>query len=466
MLSSSNTHNCALRLVTWVQASSPERAGRARDSPYVCVIADLFTPLPSLPKGSGSQQLMLDAGPMQLDVPLHQLLFEGERSLGFDIALTADESARVHLAVHGRFSLGFLPLADFPALDFGGETPTLLHACLAPSLHALTLVVSTRAPTRVSLPDGTRQKHEPGTLVLGFRTGQLSRARHEIEALALSFTQCKALAERAAAALELAATAWDEAVTPFVTKLKELKAEVHKESELNPSDGAGSVAQELLQLLALGVPSLAVHDFLVHQLKEADLTRALKATTAAAETLLQLCVTHLAPSLEMLIHLLGHLHGLSKWPHHFAVTLGLQPKNVLAVLEAAEALRAACELLLVCSRRADTGMTGLIAWLIHAVRKLRDEAPPSTDDVPFPDTRTIAAYLSSGRPADDLPVDEVGDLFLDLDGTAAAAAALPTDALDALSTLAPIRRLPKLEAALSAALADCFHPIAQVSPWL
>lgn len=56
----------------------------------------------------------------------------------------ADESARVHLAVHGRFSLGFLSLAHFPALDFGGEAPALLSASLAPSLHALTLVVQTK----------------------------------------------------------------------------------------------------------------------------------------------------------------------------------------------------------------------------------------------------------------------------------------------------------------------------------
>jgi hypothetical protein len=56
----------------------------------------------------------------------------------------ADDSARVHLAVHGRFSLGYLSLAHFPALDFGGEAPALMRVSLAPSLHALTLVVQTK----------------------------------------------------------------------------------------------------------------------------------------------------------------------------------------------------------------------------------------------------------------------------------------------------------------------------------
>lgn len=86
LLCSSNAHNCALRMVEWVPASSADPASRGGDSPYLCSIVDLFSPLPSLPKGNGAQQ-MLDSAPLQLDLPLHKLLFEPERSL-FDIALS------------------------------------------------------------------------------------------------------------------------------------------------------------------------------------------------------------------------------------------------------------------------------------------------------------------------------------------------------------------------------------------
>lgn len=81
-------HNCALGLIVWLSTSLPEGSARGRESPYACPIDDLFPPLPVLPKGSGLQQLILDSGPMQLDVPLQRLLFEGERSLDFDIALS------------------------------------------------------------------------------------------------------------------------------------------------------------------------------------------------------------------------------------------------------------------------------------------------------------------------------------------------------------------------------------------
>ena len=112
-----------------------------------------------------------------------------------------------------------------------------------------------------------------------------------------------------------------------------------------------------------------------------------------------------------------------------------------------------------CARRTDSGLVALLSWLIHAVRRLRDEAPPSADDVPLPDAITVGEYL--GRCSGDELLDEVGDLFSTEEGLAAAAEALPTDPLDEHCALPPIRRLPALEAELAAALSDCFDPVAQ-----
>lgn len=103
-------------------------------------------------------------------------------------------------------------------------------------------------------------------------------------------------------------------------------------------------------------------------------------------------------------------------------------------------------------------------WLIHTVRKLRDESPPAVSEVPLPDARRVAAFLSraSPGPASGIPVDEVADLFLEAPGEAAAAAGLPRDALDGVSGLGPIGRLGPAVAKLNAALADAFTPVAQV----
>ena len=187
-LSRQREHPSPLCLFSWVEAAPVEGGGR--ESPYVCSMTSLFAPLPQLPKLATAQQLLMEEGAPQLDVPLHHLLFEAHAALGFDVAVTADTDARVHLSVHGRFSLGCLHLAELPALRFGGGgPPQLLAVQLASTLHALTVVLRTASETAVMLPDGTRQQHEAGLLLLSFRTGQLARSRQEIAALALSSMQ-------------------------------------------------------------------------------------------------------------------------------------------------------------------------------------------------------------------------------------------------------------------------------------
>lgn len=62
---------------------------------------------------------------------------------------------------------------------------------------------------------------------------------------------------------------------------------------------------------------------MISELQIDFLNRSLKAITLAADALLQLCITTIHPALEMLVQRLSHLHGLSKWPYHFAA-LGLQ----------------------------------------------------------------------------------------------------------------------------------------------
>ena len=59
------------------------------------------------------------------------------------------------------------------------------------------------------------QEHAAGTLLLAFRTGQLTRAHLEIRALALSYMQCEVLAARARQAIETAGQLWADAAAPL-----------------------------------------------------------------------------------------------------------------------------------------------------------------------------------------------------------------------------------------------------------
>ncbi len=98
--SSREQHSSALTMLRWVPANEP--AEEASASPYACSLSGLFAPLPMLPREGGSaQQYLMEEGSPQLDIALHKLLFESPNPLAFDISMSIDDGARIHLAVHG-----------------------------------------------------------------------------------------------------------------------------------------------------------------------------------------------------------------------------------------------------------------------------------------------------------------------------------------------------------------------------
>ncbi|KAL1511094.1 hypothetical protein AB1Y20_005916 [Prymnesium parvum] len=446
----SHHHTESLRLFRWL----PAEHRVSSDSPYASDMASLFAPLPLLPKQPSAQALQLEEGTQPLDLPLYKLLFGGQAPLAFDVAVTVDARACIHLAVHGKFSLGKLPLAEFPALQFGG-TPSPLCVQLTSSLQVLTVVTWTERETRVLLPDGTEVEHEEGMLLLAFRTGQLARGRMEIEALATLYMQCEALADRATTAIEAAKSVWSEAISPFHDKMESMRQMLVKEGR------PASPARELLLLLACGVAPACVQHWIISELQHDSLGRTLKATNLAADALVQLCITTIHPALEMLVQRLSHVHGLSKWPYHFAA-LGLQerPPRVAAALEAAASLRASAEALLVAVRSSQVEFGMLFCWLIRQCRRLRDEPPSTTEQMPPVDAAIVAQFLSSSSD-DGTLTDKVTALFSDAPTPLGHDVLGGVDALDALAPLPPTQRLPIAHAALAASLRDCFSPVAE-----
>ena len=185
------------------------------------------------------------------------------------------------------------------------------------------------------------------------------------------------------------------------------------------------------------------------ELRVADLTRILKAIGVAASALVQIFLTQVRgrcrhaltpatsqpkhhtvhnppnqqvfPALDVLVQCLSHLHGLSRWPYHFAA-LGLQPARVASALEAAVSLRvrltkastsrekkthlggnahartllvakASSELLIVAVRRAASEMHGFLSWLVRVHRKMRDDQPPAAEETPPISAKVVASFL-------------------------------------------------------------------------
>ena len=96
------------------------------------------------------------------------------------------------------------------------------------------------------------------------------------------FLQCDALAARARHALEAAQRLWAEVVSPFHTRMSALARDLQHE------EGLTTVAEALLLLLACGSASPMVQSFFSRELREADLTRIVKALGVSANALIQL----------------------------------------------------------------------------------------------------------------------------------------------------------------------------------
>ena len=106
-------------------------------------------------------------------------------------------------------------------------------------------------------------------------------------------------------------------------------------------------------LLACGIAPPYVAAVLQQEFTAEALSRLHKGLNAACTAVIQTCISHLAPALDMLIRRLGHVEGVVKWPFHFA-SLGMQPQRLAAAVTAACGLRATVEMLMVSARRAQT----------------------------------------------------------------------------------------------------------------
>ena len=126
--------------------------------------------------------------------------------------------------------------------------------------------------------------------------------------------------------------------------------------------------------------------------------------------------------------------------------------------------------LLVAVRRTTPELCAFLGWLVRMVRKVRDEPPPTAEEMPPPKMKVVAAFLLASRSrVGGLPYDQVNDLFAEYDSAQGTEGAAPPPPLlspeddDALSRLAPLPVTCRLTVAilsLESMLGECFSPVA------
>ena len=72
--------------------------------------------------------------------------------------------------------------------------------------------------------------------------------------------------------------------------------------------------------------------------------------------------------------------------------LGLQEARVSTTLDAAVGLRASAELLLTTVQRVKPELSCFLSWLMRLYRKMKHEAPPTSEEMPPLDNKAVAAF--------------------------------------------------------------------------
>jgi len=108
-------------------------------------------------------------------------------------------------------------------------------------------------------------------------------------------------------------------------------------------------------------------------------------------------------------------------------------------------------------------LSELVCWLVRVHRRMRDEPAPSAEEMAPLNTRALSAYLlASSRTDDGAPLDHVADVLRDEAGAPHAARGSAADEhLEKLAHLPPTTRLPTAQRELTAALGECFSPVAE-----
>lgn len=295
-----------------------------------------------------------------------------------DMMCVASGSA-LSIATFGLFPLAGLdvsPVANKPAAQ---SQVSILKATMTPDLKQLYLLWSE-----------SRQGSSSGHLSLTIcDTSTLADRRRELHNLAQMATYSMSLLNGAESSLAGAEQQWNDAMKAIDDKLQAARKLMHDhgKEDANPRD-------EFKALLASGVLSPAMHQFLTSTLGESGVKKLSKAVDSAVGSIGGILVDHLQPSLQAAAFKLNELHSLAKCTRQLE-PLGLQQEPLAAAQEVCERMVVRAESLRMGVCQAGVQYRHFFAWLLRTIRRLNDDNPAAATEAAAikVDPSNVAAFL-------------------------------------------------------------------------
>eukprot|EP00192_Tetraselmis_astigmatica_P008586 CAMPEP_0117651820 /NCGR_PEP_ID=MMETSP0804-20121206/2296_1 /TAXON_ID=1074897 /ORGANISM="Tetraselmis astigmatica, Strain CCMP880" /LENGTH=614 /DNA_ID=CAMNT_0005457823 /DNA_START=150 /DNA_END=1991 /DNA_ORIENTATION=- len=276
------------------------------------------------------------------------------------VLVSVDAEGNVHILAHGTFLLISFKLADVLPQEAGilGRQQGQAVA-LSRDLRQLAVLCS----------DGESGSGGSELRLAMLDTSILADRSAELQKLALQASQIGSMLEVARDSLKEGEAQWAAAMKQARGKWEQLRGLLADHASMS------TPKKEILTLLACGVPSAAMRQFLSPPMGETGTKRLAKAVDFAVMAVHELLLNNVVPALEIVIFRLGELHGLaccSDWirPIHlkegalksaeqFAMRLLVRAKQVMLEVTTAGAL-----------------YRSFFLWMLHSVLLLNFDNMP------------------------------------------------------------------------------------------
>ncbi|ELU05336.1 hypothetical protein CAPTEDRAFT_103123 [Capitella teleta] len=313
--------------------------------------------LPKLPPFSKAYRMVQRIQKNSLVKQILQLIFFNR----LNVLVIGTTTSQVHLFAYGIF----------PLCGLGKVHGTQLSK----NLSVLSLVVEEEQS------DSSRRLK-----YLAYDSTLLASHHREVRILALKFGQMLSLLGYLDSTIHQMSEAWEDILLEVDSKLLKFAEEKHKAC-------SGSVSNDFLRLLMLGMPSDELKDFLLQDLTDKGLKKLGLSIETSYSNIQKLVMKHLQSVGQSIVYHLCDLRGMSLWPDKFGV-LGLCHSTLQEAVSIAGCFMLTASELQQVIDGSMKNFKAFFRWLYVVIQRLCDEPiPPELSKMTQQDLNFVAQFL-------------------------------------------------------------------------
>ncbi|KAL5267099.1 hypothetical protein ACHWQZ_G004213 [Mnemiopsis leidyi] len=283
-------------------------------------------------------------------------LLESKTDLNVMLLCDKDRSC-LRLAAQGMLHIGSVPASGIASV---GVTPDGKNLCV---------VTKQTSATRCTV----------------YNTESLAEHTNNINDVTMIYSKVLTLSEYLLSTFKAMTDSWDDVLSEFNKKLFAFHMSLH------PSN----LSEQFLHLLVTGTASMDLENFLVHTLKEKEISKLLQSTMQSYKGIEKLITQNFMCCCYALATHLQFLLGMSRWYDKYG-ELGLKEASVQDSINKLAGLMIKAQEMLQCITHSKAKLSSFLKWLLKATISLSD-GNSSTVKLSEDELNLVVKFLKTGN---------------------------------------------------------------------